>query len=275
MFAVDGGGPGSFFKTAVNPTAGCAGFVDDEVPPGIDRVERFGEVRWLEEGSADCPVLPRTGGCCTREGCIQVLTEAGCSAAGGYWLGTGIACEANPCGACCYWQDEGNGAHTRACVFTSERECYENQFLSTVVYATGLARLVGPHWAGSGIPCSESPDLPDSAWWCCDPLYENHDVCDETRIHCCLPDGTCLLVEGMDCWDQGGTSVGWECPPAPCTADWGGACCIGTQCVILEHRECVVAGGEFQGYASSCDPDPCDPTAIETTTWGKIRSSFR
>jgi hypothetical protein len=56
VFKIDGGSPGSFFGTAVNPVGGYAAFIDDSAPPITDRCGNFGQVRWYQAGSNSCPV---------------------------------------------------------------------------------------------------------------------------------------------------------------------------------------------------------------------------
>jgi hypothetical protein len=267
---VAGGAAGSYFATAINPTGGYAAFVDDGNPPGMDRITRFGTVRWFESGDAECPVPPRLGACCAEEGCIQILNESDCYGLQGNWLGVGVDCGVNPCGACCYWEPEGGYAYTRQCVFISELDCYENSRWSVLQVVQGA--LIGPAWAGSGIHCASYDGEADSLWHCQDPRVNPPNG---WHITCCLPNGTCTQLIGIECWGQGGTSVGWMCPPEPCYLDWRGACCIGPECRQLDHTECTIAGGGFQGYETTCDPNPCPPTAVERTTWGRIRNSYR
>jgi hypothetical protein len=58
---------------------------------------------------------------------------------------------------------------------------------------------------------------------------------------------------------------------------WG-ACCFGTRCEFyFEQGElgCYIDGGVWQGDGTDCDPNPCDETPIQPTTWGRIRTMFR
>jgi hypothetical protein len=66
-------------------------------------------------------------------------------------------------------------------------------------------------------------------------------------------------------------ALGQGCP-APST----GACCLpdGT-CRVMEAWACNGAGGRFMGDGSSCEPNPCEPTPTERTTWGRIKARFR
>ena len=55
VFRIDGGAPGAFFGTSVNPFGGYASFIDDSAPPVTDRCNRFGQVHWYEAGTNNCP----------------------------------------------------------------------------------------------------------------------------------------------------------------------------------------------------------------------------
>ena len=48
----------SHYCSAINPTGGYAAYVDDNVPPLMDEITRFGCVEWLEEGYNECPGSP-------------------------------------------------------------------------------------------------------------------------------------------------------------------------------------------------------------------------
>jgi len=55
-----------------------------------------------------------------------------------------------------------------------------------------------------------------------------------------------------------------------------GACCfVDGSCQILTEPRCQDSGGTYQGDGTVCDPNPCEPTATETTTWGQIKANFR
>lgn len=52
-----------------------------------------------------------------------------------------------------------------------------------------------------------------------------------------------------------GTYVAPTPPPPP-----EGACCLGTDCIILSEEDCLAAGGEWLGEGTECEPvNPCDP----------------
>ncbi len=82
----------------------------------------------------------------------------------------------------------------------------------------------------------------------------------------CLPGNH---PHGIDCGLIGALDRGCGALPA-------GACCLPEEsCVVLERSQCEEQHGAYQGDGSTCDPNPCPPTAVERTTWGRIRASFR
>lgn len=55
-----------------------------------------------------------------------------------------------------------------------------------------------------------------------------------------------------------------------------GACCFGEgYCVIGSTGACQAASGAYMGDDTTCEPDPCQPTPVQSTTWGRIRASYR
>jgi len=57
-------------------------------------------------------------------------------------------------------------------------------------------------------------------------------------------------------------SLGFNCAgstPCPTVVVPRGACCLPNfgGCVVIEAEECALAGGDFQGVETDCDPDPC------------------
>ena len=107
-------------------------------------------------------------------------------------------------------------------------------------------------WTAPGIPCVPSP-------------------CPEQLGACCLDDGTCIIVLEADCT---GTwmGVGTECPNA-CEPPTIGACCFeGGACTETAPENCT---GVYQGDWTDCDPNPCPPTPVERTSWGRIKNRYR
>ncbi len=64
----------------------------------------------------------------------------------------------------------------------------------------------------------------------------------------------------------------WQGIPPPDS----GACCIGEECRIVGSEvECQSLGGQFQGYFTDCDPNPCTGVPARSSSWGQIKESFR
>ncbi|MBD3336509.1 MAG: hypothetical protein GF355_13435 [Candidatus Eisenbacteria bacterium] len=59
----------------------------------------------------------------------------------------------------------------------------------------------------------------------------------------------------------------------PCPEGGVGACCIEGECVYLSQADCVGQGGYFAG--GNCEDVDCSSIAVETTTWGKIKQTYR
>ncbi len=54
------------------------------------------------------------------------------------------------------------------------------------------------------------------------------------------------------------------------------ACCLPSGiCVVVPETECSAAEGDWLWPLTSCVPDPCTPTPVEETSWGKIKARYR
>jgi hypothetical protein len=65
-----------------------------------------------------------------------------------------------------------------------------------------------------------------------------------------------------------------ECPggPPPPT----GACCFADgSCIVAEQPDCENQDGVYQGDGSTCEPNPCEPTAVVPGSWGRVKALFR
>lgn len=62
----------------------------------------------------------------------------------------------------------------------------------------------------------------------------------------------------------------------PCDAPPPGACCFedGT-CLVLEESVCGDQNGDYHGNGTSCDPNPCELTPVEPSTWGRVKAVYR
>jgi hypothetical protein len=55
-----------------------------------------------------------------------------------------------------------------------------------------------------------------------------------------------------------------------------GACCFPSgDCLQGTADDCEGAGGSYMGDETPCDPNPCEPTLVQSTTWGRIKVGYR
>jgi hypothetical protein len=60
-------------------------------------------------------------------------------------------------------------------------------------------------------------------------------------------------------------------PPPPV-----GACCFPAGvCLQGTPLACQMAGGQYVGDGTSCEPDPCVHVAVEPSTWGRVKAGYR
>ena len=54
-----------------------------------------------------------------------------------------------------------------------------------------------------------------------------------------------------------------------------GACCVSNSvCVVTTEQDCSGQSGSYQGDHTTCDPNPCVPVAIESSSWGGIKARY-
>ncbi len=54
-----------------------------------------------------------------------------------------------------------------------------------------------------------------------------------------------------------------------------GACCLPDgSCLVAQAGQCQEQHGTYMGDGTTCEPNPCVPTPVERTTWGKIKRRF-
>ncbi len=130
------------------------------------------------------------------------------------------------------------------------------------------------------IECSDIDTLGIDAWEVIygdgvidvDPIYCDPVVCANATANGdytlrsdspCLPGGNvCQVLIGA--LDMG------------CQAPASGACCLEAgNCVVVTESACEAMHGRYLGDGTTCESNPCAPTAVEPTTWGRIRASFR
>lgn len=77
---------------------------------------------------------------------------------------------------------------------------------------------------------------------------------------CCLPDGTCEVVNQGQCLIDGGTYQGNDttCDPNPCPSTETGACCTDGVCADgVTHDDCIDGGGIYLGDGTTCSGVDC------------------
>jgi spore coat protein A len=80
-----------------------------------------------------------------------------------------------------------------------------------------------------------------------------------TTGRCCLPDGSCLILNSANCASQGGTYAGngTNCSGNPCPQPTG-ACCFGNgSCSIQTPTNCATMGGTYAGNGVTCAAANC------------------
>jgi len=78
-------------------------------------------------------------------------------------------------------------------------------------------------------------------------------------------------------WGPCGSGV-LEIPDAtwPDKSGTGTACAYGQPTYsYLFQWQCETMGGQYQGDGTQCAPNPCHPTPVEKTTWGRIKAGYR
>ena len=271
---VDPGGT-NYFGTRTYPSTNEATFVDDGNPPLEDLCTLFGTVRWDGTGFNNCPPLVIVGACCYPDGTCRVQTITDCQ---GNYVGDGTVCTPSPCPqpeACCFCDG--------SCQYMIYADC---------VAQGGLAQ--GPGTDCEPAICASPPDEGACCLgqecviltrWCCSVQNGEFEgdgtVCDPNPClwpaACCFCDGTCQMLLEADCLAQDGLPFGpgSECEAIQCAPPPVGACCFSQECVLMDERCCSIEGGVFKGSGTPCDPNPCEETPVHSTTWGRIKASYR
>lgn len=118
------------------------------------------------------------------------------------------------------------------------------------------------HLGGDWIGCLEGQEQAGGNLGL-DPLF----CSGSTASRALRPDSPCAAENNAACGQIGALGVGCAIPgPA-------GACCLsdGT-CRITGADGCP---GIWMGVGIGCNPNPCESTATETTSWGRIKAGWR
>lgn len=178
-----------------------------------------------------CDTAPRP--CCFDDGsCNEFLPPAFCELDGGTPQPVGLTCKEAQCGqateACCVRRI------AQFCIDIPPNECLD----------------FGGESAGPGTQCAID------------------DPCEFIPRACCLPDGTCTILEPLFCAEAFGgvpQEPGSTCDDVVCD-DTPQACCFGPiaefPCVDAPPNQCINAMGEPAGTGTECfADDPCDTKA--------------
>lgn len=119
------------------------------------------------------------------------------------------------------------------------------------------------HAGGDWVDCLAGQELLRNNLWL-DPRLCNTPYEFDPSLR---DDSPCAAENNCACGQIGALGVACA-PPIPV-----GACCRpdGT-CLLLNTDAC---DGVYLGDEVSCCPLPCEPTAIKTTSWGRIKAAFR
>lgn len=259
------------------------------------------KVRGFDAGSAgpylvffQCADIP-LGACCFQGGHCEHHTQHTCGRLGGEYMGDEVPCLPNPCP---YEPPPDND--TCAGAFALER-CSAGTLEGDLLWATNN------YDPGSGGCTNGYAEVGKDVVYAVD--LNAGDVVDMTYVQpsfdaafyiitdCDDPAGSCVVgsdsgVFGepevihldvtaggtyyviLDTYGHGGGGL-WTldytitCLPAE------EACCFPDgSCTMLTADRCEAAGGNTMGPGSSCDPNPCPPTAAQHTTWGAVKARF-
>ncbi len=239
---------------------------------------------------------PAAGACCLAEASCSTLIPVDCATAGGRFLG-GV-CDPNPClqpppppvdcpaGALLEVEDNGGCNST------------PRAFQRLNPQAEGCATICGTAWAtatsrdtdwylsiGSGVPMLGTVTAAFPVQYIL--IYGTDCAAPDYVVATGAPGEPVTLswtvAYGAPVWNWIGPSVFADWPESGYVLDvcgiespstsWG-ACCRNGLCAFVSPELCASAGGTFTAPGVQCDPSPCMPTAVESTSWGAIKARF-
>jgi len=105
-----------------------------------------------------------------------------------------------------------------------------------------------------------------------DPLFCSPTSCELTiNGDWSLGANSSCLPEHSPCGQLIG-AVGLGCGGS----DPSGACCLPDgSCQVLQESDCESEHGSYMGDGTACEPNPCQPVPVEVTTWGRVKTRFR
>ncbi len=209
-------------------------------------------------GLACANVCVARGACCVDADC-RITTLLECDNAGGTYSGVGSDCVTDFCvvGACCI---RGVGDN---CVQLTGQDC-ENEL---GVYLGPGGDCSAPGACDRGSCCGAGGNANNA---CTDDTIQGAcDTSEDFRLGgscntciargaCCLPQGSCAVMERLTCLNLGGVYNGdaTVCDSFDLCRD--GACCFqDATCTIDTRQECEPAGGTYVGAGTTCVADIC------------------
>lgn len=104
-----------------------------------------------------------------------------------------------------------------------------------------------------------------------DPMFCGTQPCaypvGDLALHADSP----CLAEHSPCGELIG-ALGQVCGGAPPT----GACCLpSASCIVMQAQQCGQPDATYLGDGTICEPTSCQPTAVETTSWGRLKAKYR
>jgi hypothetical protein len=211
------------------------------VPGGT--TDHFSDLRYYTPGNAGtiCPEV--VGACCDLvAGTCELQLPSACP---GVWQGS-PTCAPDPCnptGACC-------DSATNACAIVLLSDCVNGTWNGAASCQPDPCNPIGACCSPTTGACTLSTSAACSGSWQASPACTPNPCTqpDPSGACCDVSSGACAITLMSAC---NGTWVGTvSCQPSPCAAD--GACCEGTECVMLTPTNCD--RGIFQGLGTACGP---------------------
>ncbi|MCK4305192.1 MAG: hypothetical protein KAY24_13230 [Candidatus Eisenbacteria sp.] len=97
------------------------------------------------------------------------------------------------------------------------------------------------------------------------------------ETHACCVQSTCLMRTEDECTAMGGEFLPEidSCDPDPCAGPPLHVCCDGSVCFLITEDECTTMGGDWYPEWDTCEPNPCVEPAVERSSWGTIKATYR
>ncbi len=225
------GNPSGPFKITVMVNGSGHNFMSNQILGGLGGGSNLGEPRNIDFSTiagdqffTSALSSDPCGACCigTPATTCTINTSAGCTTAGGTFLGVDISCDGNPCtpdpeGACCL--------PGPTCEIRTQADCL-----------SGGGEYLGDATTCAGNPCAVGA--------CC-----TGQTCTLRREEACEAIvGAVYQGDGTDCSSE------------PCRS--GACCIGGVICVVISPTSCTNQGGTYQGDATTCASCPAPPADL-------------